>query len=200
MPLPDFTDDDEHPVSDGYPYRVLPEGVHPCTEAEFADRFVDGFTDAERRPEILQGFLRFRRTAEAADLPAVQWVDGSFVEAKPDPGDVDVVSFVSADRLNDLDEAAQEAVASLLDGHESTKPRYQTHTFLVPHVAPDHPYREVYEAARAFWRNWFGRTREYAPIGGGPWRKAPKGLVQLNLGDGGEAPDVSVAPGEGTLA
>ena len=198
MPVPDFTPDDRFPVSDGYPYPVLPEGVHDCTETEFSDRFVGGFSVNGRREEILQGFLRLRRTAKAADLFAVQWVDGSFVEAKPEPGDVDVVSFVSADRLNSLDEAAQDTAANLLDGHERTKPQFQTHTFLVPHAAPGHSYHAVYEAARLYWRKWLGHTREYMPAGGGPLRKAPKGLIRLNLGNAGDLPDVSEAPDPGT--
>ena len=192
MPLPDFT------TSDGYPTAVLPPGVHGCSEEEFSNRFVDAFAGSERRPLIRDGFLRLRRTVEETlGLPAVQWADGSFVEAKPEPGDVDVVTFVDADRLNGLDGAAQKSVVELLDGGEATKPRYSTHTFLVPHAPTGHPYREVSEEARRYWRRWFGRTRKFHPGGEGTPRRAEKGLVSLELDGDGSPPKVSAAPSGG---
>ena len=83
-----------------YPYDVLPDGVHFADESMFRGRFVDDFPDSPERAAICAGFFRLRRDALEQGLIATQWVNGSFVETKLDPGDVDVVSFVDYDFLH----------------------------------------------------------------------------------------------------
>lgn len=66
---------------------VLPVGLHQCSESELADRF--GWGSPEREVEIneLRQFIAWcRRTGVRRLL-----IDGSFVTAKVDPIDVDVL-------------------------------------------------------------------------------------------------------------
>ena len=179
MPLPDFIDQPGHPVA------VLPPGVHPCAEPDCRERLVDQFGESARRPRIWDGFLRLRAALRTTGLSVVQWVDGSFVEAKPEPGDADVVSFVDAEALNSLPPDDQAKAGHLLAGGEETKPAFLTHTFLVPCVPPGGDRHEVYEASRLYWRRWFGRTRG----------RVAKGIVRLDLSGAGPLPLVS-ADGE----
>ncbi|HUE75123.1 MAG TPA: hypothetical protein VMP01_29915 [Pirellulaceae bacterium] len=75
--IPPFTDD-----------GFLPPGVHTATLAEFEERFVNS-TSSERRREL---FERLREViADAHRTPWVRhvYVAGSFVTAKPHPGDFD---------------------------------------------------------------------------------------------------------------
>ena len=76
MPIPEFR-------TDGY----LPEGVYQATEAEALFRF--GSSTPRRRYLA----LRLRRWLELARAVGATrfFVDGSFVTAKPHPGDVDAV-------------------------------------------------------------------------------------------------------------
>jgi hypothetical protein len=80
-------------VVDGYVQDMSP---YQCTLPELCDRFAT----SEARKRILLGFLDFRRDALVLGIQGFQWLGGSFVEnievhARRDPGDMDVVTFVS---------------------------------------------------------------------------------------------------------
>jgi hypothetical protein len=82
MPIPEFR-------PDGY----LPLGLHLATQEEVAQRF--GNATARRRGlmERVSEWLVLARTVRAHRL----LLDGSFVTAKPDPGDVDAVCWLPSD-------------------------------------------------------------------------------------------------------
>jgi hypothetical protein len=175
----------------GYSRKVLPDGVHPCDEATFHGRFVLSFPGNACRHAICKGLFSLRARAAALGVVGVQWVDGSFVEDKPDPGDVDVVTFCDYDFLNCLPRPAQDALVPLLNGQEAAKAEYHTHTFLVASCAPDHPYFQAFEPIRLYWRHWFGRTRETPNPPGPNLPGVPKGFVRIALGDPDQAPTIS---------
>ena len=78
----------------------LPEGTHVTAWAEFADRF----GGSARRTELLVGLAAALHLLRAAGCPRV-FVGGSFVTAKPDPGDFDVawdMAGVDADVLDPI--------------------------------------------------------------------------------------------------
>lgn len=74
---------------DGY----LPLGVHTATELEVADRF--GQSTA-RRLALMSRVTQWLALARAVGSLRFL-VDGSFVTAKPEPGDVDCVCWLPAD-------------------------------------------------------------------------------------------------------
>jgi hypothetical protein len=178
----------EFEAKDRYPFGVLPDGVHACDEGTFRSRFVDRFPESSTRGPICEGFFLLRREALGFGIVATQWVDGSFVEGKPDPGDVDVVTFCDYDFLNSLATPAEHFAVECLNGRGATKARYHTHTFLVPSCGADHPYHPVFEAARTYWRHWFGKTRDIPNPPGPDLLGYPKGLVEMKLGDPARAP------------
>jgi hypothetical protein len=71
----------------------LPEGVHDCTVEEVAARF-GAFHGTDRRPQLFARLVAFLREARASALLEAVLVDGSFVTAKPDPNDIDLVLVV----------------------------------------------------------------------------------------------------------
>ncbi|MGE5303300.1 MAG: DUF6932 family protein [Alphaproteobacteria bacterium] len=73
----------------------LPEGVHDCTLQEAAERF-GSFQSSDRRPELWMKFTEFIREVKACQWMEAVLVDGSYVTAKPDPGDIDLALVVSA--------------------------------------------------------------------------------------------------------
>ena len=160
--VPDF---DEH--------GFLPDGVHNCNDEEFEQRFVDEFSESETRPRLHQGLRALREEVVKHGPPGVQWVDGSFVTTKLNPGDIDIVTFMDLERLNALSRDDQAAVERLVKGRECTKAAYGCHTFLVPSCEPNHPFFPKFEQRRRYWRKWFGRTRQ----------GRPKGFVAMVLGD-----------------
>ena len=140
----------------------LPDGVYVCDEAVFRVRFVEAFQETrDDRAAICEGFIRWRQEAHRLGSIATQWVNGSFVEKRPvPPNDVDVVTFHDYTRFNGLEAGVREHVERLLGGREATKAAYHTHAFLVLSCESDHAYFVVFEHWRAYWRNWFGKTRD----------------------------------------
>ena len=82
MPIPAFR-------PDGY----LPLGVHAAAEMEVADRFGRGTV---RRVALMARVAQWLALARAVGARRFL-VDGSFVTAKPEPGDVDCVCWLPAD-------------------------------------------------------------------------------------------------------
>jgi len=76
-------------------YGCLPEGIYDCTLAEAANRF-RVFQTGAQRPQLCDKFTEFMREAKACGLVDAVLVDGSFVTAKVDPNDIDLVLVVSA--------------------------------------------------------------------------------------------------------
>jgi hypothetical protein len=93
--IPDFR-------NDGY----LPEGLHLATEAEVMSRF--GVPTVQRRRLA----LRLRRWIGLSRCVSARrfLVDGSFVTAKPDPGDVDAVVWLGVDFVGRVSRGDVEAV------------------------------------------------------------------------------------------
>ena len=74
----------------------LPVGVHDCTLDELKGRF-GSFQISDRRPQLFARLEAFLSEAKAARLVVSVVVDGSFVTAKPDPNDIDLILVVAPD-------------------------------------------------------------------------------------------------------
>jgi len=170
---------------------VLPEGVHPCDETTFKGRFVTGFPRPTTRKGICDGFFQFRKDSTAHGFCATQWVDGSFVEEKQDPHDVDVVTFVDYDWYNRAPGDARRFAQVVLASEDSAKPKYSTHAFFVFACPQDHRYYPTFERIRQYWRNLFGETYDKNHPGGVAQPRHAKGFVSMILGDDARAPQVS---------
>jgi hypothetical protein len=184
MALPDFN-----------AQGLLPEGVHEATSGDLHDRFVAACLGSGTRQNVFDNFCRYQAAVAALGAHATQWVDGSFVDrSRLDPEDVDVVNFCEFSVLNSLPPDARTQIAPLLDGRESTKRDYKTHTFLETCFPAGHPYAANFENRRKYWRDWFSRPQHYV----GPkkveasWR-GRKGIVQMIVGDGKHCPAISGA-------
>ena len=74
----------------------LPEGLHDCRVEEIEARF-GRFLLSDRRPRLWARFKEFVAQAPAGGVIQAIVVDGSFVTAKPDPNDIDLVLIVPSD-------------------------------------------------------------------------------------------------------
>ena len=93
--IPDFLDD-------GY----LPEGLHFATEAEVMFRFGSNTPRRRRLALRLRRWIELARAVSARSL----FVDGSFVTAKPEPNDVDVVVWLPTDFVTRVSSGNLEAL------------------------------------------------------------------------------------------
>lgn len=74
----------------------LPVGVHDCTLDELKARF-GSFQQSDQRPKLFARLEAFLSEAKASRLVVSVVVDGSFVTAKPDPNDIDLILVVAPD-------------------------------------------------------------------------------------------------------
>jgi len=84
MPIPDFDD-----------AGFLPPGVHDCTLDEVRWSF-GVFQTTDRRPNLFDKLQALVREAWATGLVDEIIVDDSFVTAKPDPNDIDLILVLNA--------------------------------------------------------------------------------------------------------
>lgn len=94
----------------------LPVGRHGASAAEVEQRFVHPFPDSLTRAGLYAGWRRRREVL--GDLLNVEseWVNGSFVTAKRDPSDIDVVTLILQDVYEALPLQDRREVADLVMG------------------------------------------------------------------------------------
>jgi hypothetical protein len=85
MPIPPFNE-----------HGWLPEGIHDCTLDEVSSRF-GLFQESDQRPRLWAKFVEFLIEVRRTGLVRRVMLDGSFVTAKSDPIDIDLLLIVDAD-------------------------------------------------------------------------------------------------------
>ena len=143
------------------PYIVL-----ETTLDAFEAVFVDGFPESHTRRRIFGLYLGY--VEELRGIVGggfVQWVDGSFVTRKVNPGDIDFVTFLNADVYARHEQRIEEL------RQRRCLPNSLTDGYFVNVYPEGHPRRSWYESDRLRWRHDFGTSLA----------KRPKGIVQLNF-------------------
>jgi hypothetical protein len=84
MPIPGFND-----------AGLLPLGVHDCTIGEVRQH-LGSFQTTDRRPKLFDKLQALVREAWATGLVSEIIIDGSFVTAKPDPNDIDLILVLNS--------------------------------------------------------------------------------------------------------
>jgi hypothetical protein len=69
---------------------LLPEGVHDMSLEDVKARF-GTFASSDHRPRLYDKLVELVRAAASVDFVRFLIVNGSFVTAKPDPGDIDLI-------------------------------------------------------------------------------------------------------------
>jgi hypothetical protein len=185
MSLPDFN-------SQG----LLPEGIHRASEDEVKERCVDAFPESRSRRTIFDGLCRYRAAASALSLNITQWVNGSFTDqTRMNPEDVDLVNYVLADDLKHLTPAEENAVEALLNGFETTKPKYRCHSFLEIVFPPGHGFEADFEGQRRYWSSLWSTPQDYSqpPEKKEAPHRGKKGILLMTVGDADLAPNIQLA-------
>lgn len=153
-----------------------PPQFHDATTGDVKDAFVDAFQGSEKRPKISAAYMNHieKWTPLVGKEPREQWMDGSFVTNKPEPNDVDFVTFIPVEALNRLSRRHRETMRELFAGPKQ-QPGQLCHAFVVTVAPPGTPQARVTEHQRRYWERWFGRQR---PEQGGH----RKGIVRLEVG------------------
>jgi hypothetical protein len=75
---------------------VLPLGVHRCTFEEVQNLF-GRFNRSDQRPRLTDKLRQFITAARNSGIVRAVVVDGSYITAKPEPGDIDLILVLRAD-------------------------------------------------------------------------------------------------------
>ena len=75
---------------------VLPEGLHLCTLEEIKAAFGQ-FRRSDQQPRLTERLTRFMQDAQNSDVVSAIVIDGSYVTAKEEPGDIDLIVALRPD-------------------------------------------------------------------------------------------------------
>lgn len=114
------------------------------------------FPTSMTRKDIYDGWMR--RREELFDLVTIvgEWVDGSFVTAKRDAGDIDLVTLIREDVVNALDVDDRKRLFKLVAGNH---PRiaFGCHSFLLLVCDESDPKHDEYLWGRGYWDRWWSK-------------------------------------------
>jgi hypothetical protein len=150
---------------------LLPSGRQQVTVEEFREAFVTRFPQSKTRDQLFQRWLQHRASLLHLVSVEKQWINGSFVTAKTDPADIDVVTFFDGDEADGMPAARQALLASLLDGH-NTRDQWGVDSFAVPVFPAADARARVTRTAAGYWTVTFSRERGNA--------NAVKGFLEVS--------------------
>jgi hypothetical protein len=137
----------------------LPPGTHVTEVVEVERRLVQMFESSITRKDIYRGW-RDRRQALFDLVPLeYEWLDGSFVTAKQNPRDLDVVTFIEGTAIDSLSKADRDRLLEHFL-RPRTKLRFGCDAYLVAIRPPAHPSFNLYERQRRYWDTWWGHERD----------------------------------------
>ncbi len=136
----------------------LPPGPNAATVDEVRQTFVDDFPTSVTRPVIFEHWKALVGAIKTILPIDAQWIDGSFVTSKENPGDVDLATFLDGPTLDSLGPVPATLLKGLVGGPIS-KELHECDSYFVSVYPVGHPGRAAYEAARAYWDQWFGHDR-----------------------------------------
>ena len=138
---------------------LLPPGIHRLTVDEFEAMFVDGMNDTEHRRRIFKRWRLHRAHLQNLVPISHQWIDGSFVTAKPKPADIDVVTFFDGSDFDVLPPMEKDMFQGLLDG-SSTRARWTVDSYGVARMSGSDAERRAYDIATGYWKKQWSSVRD----------------------------------------
>jgi hypothetical protein len=142
----------------------LPPGGHAATVDEIELALVDAFPASKTRRPL---FEQWRNVVAAIEriLPIQEhWMDGSYVTAKLDPNDIDIVTYLDHQDFDGLDDVAKTLLAGLVSNKVS-QALHGCDSYWVVAYPEGHPLRAAYEQSRSYWEHWLGTDRTGNPKG-----------------------------------
>ena len=134
--------------------------------------FVEPFGKNSTRKNLFIGYLRYNQDLARLlnDRPYEQWIDGSFISKKLNPSDIDLVTFISHEVVNDLGDRLAKFQSSL------AKENYGIDGYVVRVYPESHRLFVRTSSDTVYWRHWFGTTKLDRHK-----RRHNKGFVKINF-------------------
>ena len=164
-------------------HGYLDAGLHVFASDEFESHFVTSFPHSKTRTTILDGYTRHCREIVGLVGACEQFLDGSFVTSKNDPGDIDLVMFIDATVVDALPHDKQQALMELVAG-PNTRANYHCDAYFCPIYPAGHPMSDAARQKRKYWMGEFGYDRS----------DVPKGIVHVTFAAPPPAPAAPPTP------
>lgn len=142
----------------------LDAGLHEMAIDQIEEDFVTQFPHSSTRKAIIEGYKKHSSELKDVVKEYVQFIDGSFVTNKNDPGDIDLVCFMDGDMLDALPPAEQHKLMQLLSG-PATKAGYMCDAYYCISYPDTHPKFPATRSQRKYWMGEFGFDRSDVPKG-----------------------------------
>lgn len=179
------------PAPGDYPYPVLPPKAYTADLPAIQERFVVDFPGSKRRSMLFEGLARWVGDVQCFEVPLTVWIDGSFVEGKEDPDDVDLWTFADGVAFLAMTKNQQLDFLDLVMGDKNTLRGYHCHTFCSIVAPSGHPRECWNEHERRGALHHWGQTRPAEKSTGKTYSaRYPKGFVVLSIGK--YPPEISV--------
>ena len=147
-------------------HGYLNAGFHEMQINDFKTLFVDSFPESNTRNKIFQGYLSFCEFLSSHGvINYFQWIDGSFCTSKTNPNDIDVVTFISYDELNNRSPQQQQELIGIANNRNLTKLNFNCDSFVVPIPPPTDKDYPNYTNWKMYWRGVWGFDRSDIPKG-----------------------------------
>lgn len=140
---------------------------------EFEEVFVNSFDPDSTRYELFQNYKNYLSDFQnEVTEDFVQWVNGSFVTNKPNPGDIDFVNLIPTDIYQ-----SKEAIIDQKFKLRGGKTIYKVDAYTMEIFEEGHPKNWNYQADRIYWDNWFSFTKKNRAK-----KKFQKGYLEIRFG------------------
>ena len=149
----------------------LDPGFHDMTLDLIEEHLVKAFPTSNTRPVIIDGYKRHRVELQATKIGFEQFINGSFVSTKNDPGDIDLVCFADSDAIDQLIPQEQASLRALFAG-PNTRATHCCDAYFTPTVPETDSRFHKIRKSRKYWMGEFGYDR----------LDRPKGIVRSQVG------------------
>jgi hypothetical protein len=165
MPIPPFDEsgvlgipepDDDSGVPGRVAYHHL--SLVPATLEEIHTRFVVETPDRETREDLWRGWMALRRELEVFGISLHTWLGGSFLTAKPNPGDIDLCIIFEAADYGSLTREDRDAFRVLTDT-DFAYARFHCHLYTLANYPANHPRFIQSAVAYNYWTRVYGVDR-----------------------------------------
>jgi hypothetical protein len=149
---------------------LQPYAVIETTLADFEHFFVQSLENREHRYRLFENYLRFvNALREAFDVPFYQLINGSFTTLREFPADIDLVTFIKFEVLNNKYPLARHFL-------ENAKILYGVDGYFAATCRRNHYYYDTSLNDEAYWVNLYGRSREDEN-----GLSYPKGIIKIQF-------------------
>lgn len=147
--------------------RPVASRVYRPSLVEFVERYIVSFPSSTTREEIFTGYLRYCSMLYRFDVAISNFLDGSYITNKVDPGDVDMVIVIDALKANQLSPLQQQQFVI----KKTAKALYHCDSYVVPVFPEGDPRRAITDYWYEYWTKWFCKDRQ----------NCEKGIIEFDL-------------------